>query len=163
MPAYLKTMSKESGKKKKEKRIRLPAEYTEGALRFKTGPGFTACCDSERALYTAETFWAGYYDLYEINEEIFNKLKTKGMERRDAHELIACGRHLYKSVSNTGGAYDIALDEDYASLCPWAEVQKTGEEWDPELTDLAVAVFDSEKQNRGQRLKKRNDQQDTDQ
>ena len=163
IPAYLKTMSKESGKKKKEKRIRLPAEYTEGALRFKTGPGWKACFDSDRKLYTAETFWAGHYDLYEINEEIFNKLKTKGMERRDAHELIHTGRHLYKSVSSTSGAYDIALDEDYASLCPWAEVQKAGEKWDPELTDLAVAVFDSEKQNRGQRLKKRNDPQDTDQ
>ena len=146
-------MSKVSKKKKSEKRIRLPAEYTEGALNFKTGPGWKACYDSERELYTAETCLAGYYDLYEINEEIFGKLKTKGMERRDAHELINTGRHLYKSVSASGGSYDIALDEDYASLCPWADVQKTGELWDPKLTDLAVAVFESEKPNREQRLK----------
>ena len=149
-------MSKVSKEKKKEKRIRLPAEYTEGALHFKTGPGWKACYDSERELYTAETFWAGYYDLYEINEETFIKLKTKGMERRDAHGLIHTGRHLYKSVSDRNGSYDIALDEDYASLCPWADVQKTGELWDPELTDLAAAVFASEKQNREQSMNGRN-------
>ncbi len=151
-------MSKASRDKKKEKRIRLPAEYAEGALLFKTGPGWKACYDSVRGLYTAETFWAGHYDLHEINEEIFSKLKTKGMARRDAHELINAGRHLYKSISDRSGSFDIALDEDYASLCPWADVQKTGELWDPELTDLAVAVFESEKQNREQRLKKRNNQ-----
>ena len=47
----------------------------------------------------------------------------------------------------------VTLDESYASLCPWAEVQKTGELRDPELTDLAEAVFETEKQNREQRLK----------
>ena len=146
-------MSKASKEKKKEKQIKIPTEYTEGTLRFKTGPGWKACYDSERKLYTAESYLAGYYDLYEIDEEIFNKLKTKGMARRDAYELIDTGRHLYKSVSDKGGSYDIALDENYASLCPWADVQKTRETWEPELTDLAVAVFDSEKQNREQRLK----------
>ena len=146
-------MSKTSRNNKKQKRIRFPAEFEEGALHFKTGEGWKACYDSAREIYTAETFWAGYYDLYEINEEIFDNLKTKGMKRRDAHELINTGRHLYKSVSDRNGSYDIALDEDYALLCPWAEVQKTGELWGRELTDLAVAIFDSEKQNREQRLK----------
>ncbi len=155
-------MSKTSRKKKEAKPIRLPAEYTEGALHFKTGEGWRACHDSERGLYTAETFLAGYYDLYEISEEIFGRLKTKGMERRDAHELIITGRHLYKSVSDRSGSYDIALDEDYAALCPWAEVQKTGELWGRELTDLAVAMFDSEKQNREQRMKKHIDREDAD-
>ncbi len=152
-------MSKSSRNKKKEKQTRLPAEYTEGELHFKAGSGWKACYDSERKLYTAEAYLAGYYDLYEINEEIFGKLKMKGMERRDAHELICTGRHLYKSVSDCNGSYDIALDENYASLCPWADVQKTGETWEPELTDLAVAIFDSEKLNRGQRLKKQNGQE----
>ena len=141
-------MSKISRNNKKKKRIRLPTEFAEGALRFKTGAGWKACYDNARELYTAETFWAGYYDLYEINAEIFSNLKTKGMKRRDAHELIGTGRHLYKSVSDRNGSYDIALDDNYASLCPWAEVQKTGELWGRELTGLAVAIFDSEKQNR---------------
>ena len=145
-------MSKISKKTKKKKRIRLPAEYYEGTLHFKTGPGWKACYDSERKIYTAESYLAGYYDLYEINEEIFDKLKTKGMEQRDAQSLICTGRHLYKSVSDRNGAYDIALDENYTLLCPWAEVQSTGELWSKELTDLAVAVFDSEEKNREQRL-----------
>lgn len=150
-------MSSVSKNKKKEKRIRPPAECTEGTLHFKTGEGWKACLDSERQLFTAESFLAGYYDLFEISEEIFNQLKTKGMVRREAHELISTGRHLYKSVSDRNGSYDIILDENYASLCPWAEIQKTGEAWDPELTDLAVALFDSEKQNREQRLNRKKD------
>ena len=154
-------MPKTSKKSKKEIRVMLPAEYTEGSLRFKTGPGWKACYDSERKIYTAESYLAGYYDLYEINEEIFNTLKTKGMKREEAQRLISTGRHLYKSVSDRNSSYDIALDENYVSLCPWAEVQSTGELWDKELTDLAVAVFDSEKQNRERRLKKENTQEQT--
>ena len=144
-------MSKPS---KEKKQAGLPAEYSEGTLHFKTGPGWKACYDNERDLYTAESFWAGYYDLYEVSEEIFNKLNPKCKERRDAHELIHTGRHLYKSVSDRNGSYDIAFDEDYASLCTWADVQKTEEMWEPELTDLAVNVFESEKQNREQRRKR---------
>jgi hypothetical protein len=154
-------MPKTSKKAKKEIRIMLPAEYTEGSLHFKTGPGWKACYDSERKIYTAESYLAGYYDLYEINEEIFNTLKTKGMKRAEAQRLISTGRHLYKSVSDRNSSYDIALDENYVSLCPWAEVQSTGELWDKELTDLAVAVFDSEKQNHEQRLKRENTQEQT--
>ena len=154
-------MSKTSRDKRKEKRVRLPKEYSEGSLHFKTGPGWKACYDSERDLYTAETFLAGHYDLYEINEEIFIRLKTKGMKREDAQRLIIIGRHLYKRVSDRNSSYDTALDEKYASICPWAEVQKTGELWDRELTDMAVALFDCEKDNREQRLKKRNSHEDT--
>ncbi len=154
-------MSAISRDKKNQKRIRHPAEYSEGALHFKTGEGWKACYDSERELYTAETFWAGYYDLYEINREIYIRLITESLNRRDAQGLIAAGRHLYKSVSDRNSSYDIALDEDYAAICPWADVQRTGELWGRELTDLAVAVFDSEKQNRVQRLKKQNGKEET--
>ncbi len=86
-------MSKVYNKKTKKKRIRISAEYMEGKLHFKTGEGWKACYDSESNIYTAEAYLAGYYDLYEINEEIYDKLKIKGMERREAHELIITGRH----------------------------------------------------------------------
>ena len=36
---------------------------------------------------------------------------------------------------------------------------KTGEMWDPKLTDLAVNVFESEQQNREQRRKRREEQE----
>ena len=38
---------------KEKKKARLPAEYSEGMLHFKIGPGWKACYDSERELYTA--------------------------------------------------------------------------------------------------------------
>lgn len=136
---------------KKPKIIKGSAEKGEEKLEFAEGEGWKACYDSERELYTAESFLAGYYDLYEINKEIYSRLITESLSRRDAQELINTGRHLYKSVSDRNSSYDIALDEDYAVLCPWAEVQSTGELWGRELTDWAVAMFDSEKQNREQR------------
>lgn len=58
--------------KTKKKRIRISAEYMEGTFHFKTGEGWKACYDSERKIYTAEAYLAGYYDLYEINEEIYD-------------------------------------------------------------------------------------------
>ena len=139
---------------KKPRIINGSADNGEEKLQFAEGKGWKACYDSERDLYTAESFLAGYYDLYEIHREIYSRLATERLSRRETQELIGTGRHLYKSVSDRNGSYDIVLDEDYALLCPWADVQKTGELWNPELTDLAVAVFDSEKQNREQRLKR---------
>ncbi len=127
----------------------------EEQLEFVEGDGWKACHDKKRELYTAESYVAGYYDLYEIGKDTYSRLKTERLDRRGAHELIGTGRHLYKSVSDRNGSYDIELDEDYAALCPWAEVQKTGELWGKELTDLAVTLFDSEEKNREQRMKRR--------
>ena len=137
---------------KKPKKTKDPEEQ----LEFVEGDGWKACYDKKRELYTAESYEAGYYDLYEIDKDTYSRLKTERLERRGAHELIGTGRHLYKSVSDRNGSYDIELDEDYAALCPWAEVQKTGELWGKELTDLAVMLFDSEEKNREQRMKRRN-------
>ena len=137
---------------KKVRVFKGSAEKGEEKLQFAVCEGWKACYDEERDLYTAETYLAGYYDLYEINKKIYDRLITDRLSRREAQELIVTGRHLYKSVSDRNSSYDIALDEDYAALCPWAEVQRTGELWGRELTDLAVAMFDSEKQNREQRM-----------
>ena len=137
---------------KKPRIIKASADNGEEKLQFAEGEGWKACYDSERELYTAESYLAGYYDLYEINRGIYSRLITERLSRREAQELIGTGRHLYKSVSDRNSSYDIALDEDYAALCPWAEVQSTGELWGRELTDLAVAMFDSEEQNREQRM-----------
>lgn len=138
---------------KKVKISRGSAENGEEHLEFAEAAGWKACYDSRRELYTAESFLAGYYDLYEINKEIYKRLTTEHLSRYDAQSLINTGRHLYKSVSDRNSSYDVAIDENYAELCPWAQVQSAGELWDRTLTDLAVAVFDSEKQNRKQRRK----------
>ena len=140
---------------KRPKISKSSAENGEKNLEFVVGEGWKACYDGERGLYTAESSWAGYYDLYEIDNEIYTRLKTERLSCRDAQGLIGTGRHLYKSVSDCNSSYDVVLDEDYAALCPWAEVQETGEVWDRKLTDLAVALFDSEEQNREQRKNRR--------
>ena len=59
-------------------------------------------------------------------------------------------------VDDRGGPpYTIVFDDDYEKLCPWADAVKSGEVWSDELTDAAVELFDSEKDNREQRREKR--------
>ena len=121
-------------------------------LHFKTGIGWKACYDDERNLYTAKTSWRGYYHLYEIDEEIFNRLDQPG---EDPDELISSGRHLYYSQdSPIGPPTDMVIDENYAALCPWVEIQKSGNVMPSELTDVAVDLWENEK-TRGQRKEQR--------
>ena len=47
------------------------------------------------------------------------------------------------------------FDDYYDTLCPWAKVMKAGRTWSEELTDAAVEIFASEKNNREQRRRKR--------
>ena len=85
-------------------------------LHFKYGIGWKACYDDERNLYTAKTSWRGDFDLYEINEEIYNQLGNPDVS---ADELIHSGRHLYYSQDNPiGPPTDMVIDENYATLCP---------------------------------------------
>ena len=51
--------------------------------------------------------------------------------------------------------YTVVFDDDYEKLCPWANIIASGREWPDELTDAAVEIFASEKNNREQRRKKR--------
>ena len=119
---------------------------------FKKGPGWTACFDEERNLYTAERYGDGS-DLYEISKEIFDQLKDKSTEAMD---LISQGRHLYMDVNDRcGPPYTVVFDEDYKQLCPWADVTYSGQEWSKEMTDAVVEVMDSEKNNRKQRRDKK--------
>ena len=111
-------------------------------LHFKHGIGWKACYDDERNLYTAKTSWRGDFDLYEINEEIYNQLGNPDVS---ADELIHCGRHLYYSHDNTiGPPTDMVIDENYATLCPWADIQKSGNVMSSELTDIAVDLWEND-------------------
>ena len=74
----------------------------------------------------------------------------------DSYHLLQDGRDLYMDVNDRcGPPYTIVFDEDYEKLCPWANVIKSGRVWPDELTDAAVELFESEKNNRAQRRKKR--------
>lgn len=124
-------------------------------MEFKNGCDWKACYDEERNLYTAKRSGPGYCHLYEINEEIYNALQ-EDMNDIDSYHLIDKGRHLYMDIDDRcGPPYTVVLDDDYENLCPWANVTPGGRVMPKELTDAAVELFESEKDNREQRRKKR--------
>lgn len=122
-------------------------------LHFKKGLGWKACYDDEKNIYTAKTSWRGDYHLYEIDAEIYRRL---GEPDTNSDELIRSGRHLYYSQdSPIGPPTDMVIDENYAALCPWAEIQTSGNVMPEQLTDIAVELWENEK-TREQRKKQGN-------
>lgn len=124
-------------------------------MEFKEGIGWKACYDSESDLYTAEYGGCGAYHLYEITKEIYDRLEAS-MTEGDVCFIISDGRHLYMDINDRcGPPYTVVFDDDYKKLCPWANVVSSGEVWSDALTDAAVELFGSEKNNREQRRKKK--------
>lgn len=90
-----------------------------------------------------------------ITKEIYDQLEN-GANDDDVYKLITEGRHLYMDVDDRcGPPYTVVFDHDYEKLCPWANVISSGKVWPDELTDAAVEIFESEKNNREQRRKRR--------
>ncbi len=124
-------------------------------MQFKKGNYWKACFNEENDSYTAEYGDCRNYALYEITKEIYDKL-DEDMKYDDAVRMIYKGRHLYMNVDDRcGPPYTIVFDDDYETIAPWADVVKTGKVWPDELTDAAVEIFESEKNNREQRRKRR--------
>ena len=123
-------------------------------MKIKEGTGWKACHNEEKGVYGAEIVFQGSWDLYEISGAVFSSL-VKNIGGGEAEELIRTGRHLYAHVNDRcGPPYDVVLDEDYAEYCPWAGTPK-GNVWSGIMTDAAVELLESEKENREQRRKKR--------
>lgn len=115
---------------------------------IKKGSGWKACFDSDRGRYFGEYGGIQDYHLFEITKEIFDRLDKK-MRESEAGSMMHEGRHMYMSVNDRcGPPYTIVFDDDYETLCPWASVVKSGQVWSDELTDAAVGLFESEKNNR---------------
>lgn len=111
-------------------------------LHFKKGLGWQACYDDEKNLYTAKTSWRGDFHLYEIDAEIYHRLGEPDVY---ADELIQTGRHLYYSQDNPiGPPTDMIIDENYATLCSWADIQTSEKVMPSELTDIAVDLWENE-------------------
>ncbi len=124
-------------------------------MQFKEGTGWKACCDEKNGRCTAEYGGCGAYHLYEITEALFDRL-ADGMTEGEASSVICEGRHLYMDINDRcGPPYTVVFDDDYKELSPWAHVVASGKVWPDALTDAAVELFESEKQNREQRRKKR--------
>ena len=122
---------------------------------FKTGSGWKAGFDEKNGRYFGEYGGCQAYHLYELTREQYDLLDVK-MTEGDAAGIMYEGRHLYMSVDDRcGPPYTVVFDDGYETLCPWASVMKSGRVWPDALTDAAVELFDSEKNNREQRRKKR--------
>ena len=122
---------------------------------FKTGSGWKACYDSDAERHFGEYGGIQSYHLFELTKELYDRLNEE-MSEYDAAVIMHEGRHLYMSVDDRcGPPYTVVFDDDYEKLCPWAKVMKSGRVWPDELTDAAVEIFESEKNNREQRRKKR--------
>ena len=128
-------------------------------MQFKKGSGWKACYNDETGRYFGEYGGIQSYHLYELTKEMFDRL-DESMTEGDASDIMYDGRHLYMSVDDRcGPPYTVVFDDDYGKLCPWANVMRSGREWPDELTDAAVELFESEKNNREQRRKKREKKQ----
>lgn len=126
-------------------------------MKMKEGTGWKACHNEDKGVYGAEVVFQGSWNLYEIPGSVFNRL-SKNMSSGEVEKLIQDeGRCLYSHVNDRcGPPYTVVLDDDYAVYCPWMGNSKpVGKTWNDELTDAAVELFDSEKANREQRRKKR--------
>jgi hypothetical protein len=124
-------------------------------MQFKSGRGWKACFDDSSGRYFGEYGGIQSYHLFELTKELFDKLDEE-MSEGDAGTIMYDGRHMYMSVDDRcGPPYTVVLDSDYHEIAPWAKVVSSGHVWSDELTDAAVELFDSEKQNREQRKKKR--------
>lgn len=125
-------------------------------MQIKEGTGWKAAFNEEKGVYGAEVVFQGSWNLYEISAAVWNSL-TKNTDSSEAERLIQTGRRLYSHVNDRcGPPYTIVLDEDYPLYCPWmGNAEPVGKTWDADLTDAAVELFQSEKDNREQRRKKR--------
>ena len=124
-------------------------------MQWKKGSGWKACYDEAADRYFGEYGGIQAYHLYELTAEQYDRLDKK-MTEGDASTVMYDGRHLYMSVDDRcGPPYTIVFDDDYAKLCPWADVVHSGQTWPDELTDAAVELFASEANNRPQRRQKR--------
>ena len=122
---------------------------------FKKGSGWKAGFDPDSGRTFGEYGGVQAYNLYELTKELFDRLDKK-MTESDAGSVMREGRHLYMSVNDRcGPPYSVVFDDDYETLCPWADAPKSGRAWPDALTDAAVELFASEENNREQRRKKR--------
>lgn len=128
-------------------------------MKLKEGTGWKACYNEDTGLYGAEVMFQGSWDLYEISAAVYGSL-SKSMPGSEAEKLICSGRRLYSHVNDRcSPPYNVVLDEDYADYCPWMKsAEPAGKTWDTGLTDAAVELLESEKDNREQRREKRSRQ-----
>lgn len=92
---------------------------------FKKGSGWKVCRDENRKIYTAEYGARGYYKLYEIAREAYDKLVREIVDEETAVDLIREGRILFETDEDANGrGYCIVHDEKYQELAPWSSAKR---------------------------------------
>lgn len=129
-------------------------------LQFKQGRGWKCCYDAKAGTYTAQTGGGVNCTLFEITSDVYDRVDDPGLNWLERLSLIGSGRKLFMSVNDRcGPPYTIVFDSDYEKLCPWSDAVPTGRTWSEELTDAAVEVLESEKDNRPQRRARRKERE----
>ncbi len=124
-------------------------------MKIKEGAGWKAWHDEKNGRRFGEYGGGMSYHLYELTQEQFDRLNGS-MTEGDASLVMYGGRHMYMSVNDRcGPPYTVVFDDDYETLCPWANVVSAGRVWPDALTDAAAELFASEHNNRAQRREKR--------
>ena len=94
--------------------------FKEKKMQFKKGIGWKACYDEEKNTYTAQRSWRGFYQLCEIDAEIYDKLGNDDAPDK----LIGSGRVLFESDDDYYCPPHYAIyDEDYNELAPWSSAK----------------------------------------
>ena len=89
-------------------------------MQFKKGIGWKACFDEEKNTYTAQRSWRGFYQLCEIDAEIYDKLGGDD----DSDKLIGSGRVLFESDDDYYCMpYYTVYDENYNEIAPWSSAK----------------------------------------
>ena len=100
------------------------ADEKKAKLRFKKDLGWKACCDEERGIYTAERGGRGFYQLCEIDKEIYDRLDPAGKTGEDSDKLIRGGRVLFEADDDYYTMpYCTVIDENYNELAPWSRAK----------------------------------------
>lgn len=127
-------------------------------MQFKRGLGWKACYDADQNLYTAQRSWRGFYQLCEIDREIFDILGTEAMGEESEGAWIGKGRHLLEADDDYYTMpYCTVYDEDYLKLAPWSYAYMRDDEKirvSRQTVDFEVENFASEEKNRAYRKKK---------
>ena len=97
-------------------------------MQFKKGTGWKACYDEETFTFTAERGSRGFYQLYEITKDIYDRLGADGV---DDSKLISSGRCLFEADDDYyTPPYYMVFDERYAEIAPWADAKRRAEATD---------------------------------
>ena len=139
----------------------MSSDTEELRMEFKEGMGWKCCFDPKTGIYSAQIGGGPNCDLYEITKEIYDHVDDPDVQWPTS--LILEGRHLDMSVDDRcGPPYTVVFDSDYKKFCPWTDAIVSGKTWDEDMTDAAVEVLASEKKNRPQRRKKREERKNQD-